>query len=290
MAGVGYRLGTRWARFGWIWLEFDQAQIFVQLESNFYRLATSPNSRKLSLSCFVIVRWLRRCSQTFWWFSFELARLGSAIWLPADASFDFVTWLELGEPFGQFESHKENKLFFSYFTSRVQLETRLRAAIPNGFNGLTVLEAKSITMLNRVLIYYLSSVHNVLVCIQVIYCWEWLTWISACFGVPFSSAKRELAAGKAGRSDGTTVCRESGLWSTTLFWSLCKDCKLVRRLHATIERLEGAGGTAARGMGMKDPSHSLRGRASRSLHSLNYWLLYWKDRDCVQSSWYGGLT
>ena len=31
----------------------------------------------------------------------ELARLGGTVWPPADASFDFLTWLELGVLFGQ---------------------------------------------------------------------------------------------------------------------------------------------------------------------------------------------
>ena len=45
--------------------------------------------------------WLCGRSQTNEWFSCGLARLGSTVWPPADASFDFVTWLELGVLFGQ---------------------------------------------------------------------------------------------------------------------------------------------------------------------------------------------
>ena len=77
------------------WLEFDQAQILPNSSQVFYRLANSANSNQLSPSCFVIVRWLRGRSQTNEWFSCELARLGSTVWPPADARFDFVTWLEL---------------------------------------------------------------------------------------------------------------------------------------------------------------------------------------------------
>ena len=71
----GHPLGLRWAS----WLEFDQAQIFAQLEP----------------SCFVVVVWLRCRIQTIERF---LAK-----WLDLAVSFghrpmqllDFVTWLEL---------------------------------------------------------------------------------------------------------------------------------------------------------------------------------------------------
>ena len=46
---------------------------------------------QLSPICFVIVRWLPGRSRTIEWFSCELA---ATVWPPADASFDFITWLE----------------------------------------------------------------------------------------------------------------------------------------------------------------------------------------------------
>ena len=66
---VGYRLAAHLARVG----------------LNLIKLKVSPNSShlsQLSPSCFVIV-------------------IIGIVWPPGDASFDFVTWLELGVPFGQ---------------------------------------------------------------------------------------------------------------------------------------------------------------------------------------------
>ena len=71
------------------------------LEPSFPPFGHSANSSQLSPSCFTIVRWLCGHSQTNEWFSCELAWVGSTVWPPAVASFDFVTWLELGVPFGQ---------------------------------------------------------------------------------------------------------------------------------------------------------------------------------------------
>ena len=75
------------ARVGSSWLEFDQAQNFAQVKPSFPPFG---HLSQISPSCFVIARWLRGRSQTIGWFSCELPRLGS------DASFDFVTWVELG--------------------------------------------------------------------------------------------------------------------------------------------------------------------------------------------------
>ena len=84
------------------WSELDRVGLnLIKLKFSpnssqvFHRLATSVNSIQLSPSCFVIVMWLRGFSKKIEWFSCELARLGSTVWPPADASFDFVTWLEL---------------------------------------------------------------------------------------------------------------------------------------------------------------------------------------------------
>ena len=96
--GVGYRLATHvswvcWsclelAGVGSSWLDFDQAQIFAQLEP-FGHLG------QLSPSCLAIVMWLRGRSQTIEKFSCESPRLGTTVWPPSDVRFDFVTWLEL---------------------------------------------------------------------------------------------------------------------------------------------------------------------------------------------------
>ena len=99
--GVGYRLATHLARVGTIrssWLEFDQGHIFAQLEPSFPPFG---HLGQLESSCFVIVRWLRGRSQIVEWFSCELVPLGSTVWPPINARFDFITWLELGVPFGQ---------------------------------------------------------------------------------------------------------------------------------------------------------------------------------------------
>ena len=65
------------ARVGSSWLEFDQAQMFAQLEQSFPPFG---HLSQLSPSCFVIVMWLRGRIQTIGWF------LGS--------------WLDLAVPFG----------------------------------------------------------------------------------------------------------------------------------------------------------------------------------------------
>ena len=113
------------ARVGSSWHEFDQAQIFAQLEPCFSPLATSAHSSQLSPSGFVVVMWLHGRMQTIEWFSCELARLGGTVWAPADARFDFVTWLELGEPFGQGFTRKVDWLPFlgNYFRSNAHYDS-----------------------------------------------------------------------------------------------------------------------------------------------------------------------
>ena len=75
-----FQLGWIWVSFGHplgsSWLEFDQAQIFAQLDQSF---PSFSDLGQLSPSCFVIVRRLRGRSQTIEWFSSELARLGSTV-------------------------------------------------------------------------------------------------------------------------------------------------------------------------------------------------------------------
>ena len=98
--GFGYRLATHLAWVGSSWIESGLNLMKLKFSPNasqvFHRLATSANSSQLEPSCFVIVRWLRGRSQTIEYFSCELARLGRTVWRPpGDASFDFVTWLEL---------------------------------------------------------------------------------------------------------------------------------------------------------------------------------------------------
>ena len=112
--GDGYRWATHLAWVG-VGLNLIKLKIFAQLEQAFHRLA---NSSQLSPSCFVIVRWLRG-RQTIEWFSCELARLGGTVWPPADASFDFITWLELGVPFVQgpiITTHGFRLLILNFFT------------------------------------------------------------------------------------------------------------------------------------------------------------------------------
>ena len=83
------------ARVGSSGLEFDWNQIFTQLESSFHRSATPANSSQLSPSCFVVVKLLRGRIQTTEWFLASWLNLAVWVWPPADACFDFVTWLEL---------------------------------------------------------------------------------------------------------------------------------------------------------------------------------------------------
>ena len=83
------------ARIGSSWLEFDHAQIFAQLEPIFppfgHLSQLKPTLAKLFCYCYVTARPYSEKSTV----SCDLTRLGGIVWPPADASFDFVTWLEL---------------------------------------------------------------------------------------------------------------------------------------------------------------------------------------------------
>ena len=96
--GVGYHLATHLTGVVLSWLEFDQAQFFAQRKPSFPLFSYLG---QLEPSYLVILRWLRSHSQTIKQFSCELAQLGSAVWPPTNASYDFVTWLELVVPFCQ---------------------------------------------------------------------------------------------------------------------------------------------------------------------------------------------
>ena len=91
--GVGYRLATHLAWVGSNWLEFDQIQIFVHLEPRFppfYHLSKLEPTLNKFCFCYVTTR----SYSDNWMASCKLARLGGTVWSPADASCDFVTWLE----------------------------------------------------------------------------------------------------------------------------------------------------------------------------------------------------
>ena len=83
------------------WVEFDQAQIFAQLEPRFppfgHLSQLKPALAKLFGYCYAITRWY----SDNWMVSCKLARISGIVWPPADASCDFVSWLELGLSFGQ---------------------------------------------------------------------------------------------------------------------------------------------------------------------------------------------
>ena len=86
------------ARGGSSWLEFDQARIFAQLEPSFPPFGQlNPTVAKLFCHCYMTTRSYSDNRMV----SCELAWLGGIVWPPADASFDFVTWIGLGLPFGQ---------------------------------------------------------------------------------------------------------------------------------------------------------------------------------------------
>ena len=90
----GHPLGLSWIELAW-----------TRSSSNFRPTQTKfvtvwPLSQ-LSPSCFVVFVWLRGRIRTIWVVSCKLARLDGIVWPPADASFDFVTWLELGVSFSQ---------------------------------------------------------------------------------------------------------------------------------------------------------------------------------------------
>ena len=86
----------------WTWVSFGHppglGRIFAHLDPSFPPFG---HLGQLKPSWFVIVRWLTRSYSDNWMVSCQLTRLGSSVWPPADASFDFVTWLELEGPFGQ---------------------------------------------------------------------------------------------------------------------------------------------------------------------------------------------
>ena len=101
--GVGCRLATHFARVGRGWIELAWIRSSSNLRPTpasrvFHCLATSANSNQVVLlllgDCAVVVRQLKGFLESW-------LRLASTVWPPADASFDYVTWLELGVPFGQ---------------------------------------------------------------------------------------------------------------------------------------------------------------------------------------------
>ena len=71
-----------------------------------WKVIVLPNSHYLTYP-FILKRLFCYCYVATWSYSdnltvsCKLARLGGIVWPPADASFDFVSWLELGIPFGQ---------------------------------------------------------------------------------------------------------------------------------------------------------------------------------------------
>ena len=125
------------ARVGSSWLEFDQAQLFAQLEPGFPPFGHLSQLKltlaKLFCYCYVTTR---SYSDNCMMVSCKLARLGGIVWPPPDASFDFVTWLELGAPFGQGSTLKSIYLsrgvpsLWSTYCSCVMLWNRLHVSIP----------------------------------------------------------------------------------------------------------------------------------------------------------------
>ena len=82
------------ARVGSSWLEFDQAQIFAQLEPCFPPFGHLSQLKPTLAKLFCYYATMRSYSDN-WIVSYKLARLSGIVWPPADASFDFLTWLEL---------------------------------------------------------------------------------------------------------------------------------------------------------------------------------------------------
>ena len=109
-----FQLGWNWVSFGHpvgslelagvgsSWLKFDQAQIIAQLKPSFPPFG---DLSQLSPSRFDIVRfWFCCClfvGLGFFFFCKVFLWAGSTVLPPTGASLDFVTWLELGAPFGQ---------------------------------------------------------------------------------------------------------------------------------------------------------------------------------------------
>ena len=86
--GVGYRLVTHLARVG---LNLVKLKVSPNSSQVFHPLATSATLAKLLCYCYVTTRSYSDNGMV----SCKLARLSSIIWPPANANFDFATWLEL---------------------------------------------------------------------------------------------------------------------------------------------------------------------------------------------------
>ena len=81
-------LASRWLELACIWPSSNFRPTRVKFPP-FGQL--KPTLAKLFCYCYVTTR----SYSDNWMVSCELARLGSTVWPPADASFDFLTWLEL---------------------------------------------------------------------------------------------------------------------------------------------------------------------------------------------------
>ena len=93
-------VGSSWIELAWILSSSNSRSSRAKFSSLFGHLSQlKPTLNKLFCYCYATVRGR---IQTFWMVPCKLARLGGTVWPSANASFDcdFVTWLELGVPFG----------------------------------------------------------------------------------------------------------------------------------------------------------------------------------------------
>ena len=89
------QLRRSWVSFGHplgsSWLKFDQAQIFAKLEPSFPPFGQLSQLRPTLTKLFCYRYVTTRSYWDNWMVSWKLARIGSTVWPPANASFDFVT-------------------------------------------------------------------------------------------------------------------------------------------------------------------------------------------------------
>ena len=109
-------VGSSWIELAWIWSSSNFRPTRSKFSTVLLPQPTQANSRQV-VNCYCYVT--TRSYSNNWMVSCKLARLSGIVWPPADASFDFVTWLEL--PWvGNTVWPGHNALAFSHLCSYVK--------------------------------------------------------------------------------------------------------------------------------------------------------------------------